>query len=86
VVVVLTQTKLIDVDGVKRKFRGGSSLVVDLTIPEVKYRIIKNIRSDNRERRTLEFMRDAAADPLRALLLAPSEPFAALHSLAEDGV
>ncbi len=68
-------------------FRGGSTLVVDLTSSQVKYRIVKNIDSPRRQERTADFVRSAAADPLRALFLAPDrrEPFAALHTLAEDG-
>jgi hypothetical protein len=68
-------------------FRGGSTLVVDLSIPEVKYRIVKNINSPDRRERTANFVREAAADPLRGLFFAPkrSEPFAALHSLADEG-
>jgi hypothetical protein len=61
---------------------------VDLSIPEVKYRIVKNIASDNRQERTAAFSREAAADQLRALFFAPDrrEPFAALHALADDGL
>ena len=79
VVVALTQS----VDG----FRGGSTLIVDLSVAQLKYVVIKNIGSENRQKRTAEFIREAAADPLRALFFAPDrrEPFAALHSLAEDG-
>lgn len=88
IVVALTQT--IDVpaapDGTPaHKFRGGSTLIVDLSVPAVKYRIVKNIRSGDRSERTNAFLRFAAADPLRALFFAPgrSEPFAALHALGE---
>jgi hypothetical protein len=68
-------------------FRGGSTLVVDLLKPEVKYRIVKNISSEQRRQRTAEFVRDSAADPLRALFFAAdrAEPFAALHALTEAG-
>jgi hypothetical protein len=93
VVVVLTQSKDIDTatsgDGRMPKFRGGSTLVVDLTTADaVKYRIIKNIESGTRQQRTAAFVQSAMADPLRALLVAPSgsEPFLALHSLADEGV
>ena len=54
----------------------------------IKYRIYKNIKSADRRERTAAFVRDAAADPLRALFFAPDrhgEPFAALHALADDG-
>jgi len=83
-----TQIKEAKEDGTPRHtFRGGSTLLVDLSIPTVKYRIIKNIDSESRQERTAAFVRAAAADPLRALFFAPDrkEPFAALHSLAEDG-
>ena len=92
VIVVLTQSKMIKDD---RKsgmpsyvFRGGSTLIIDLSVPEVKYRIIKNISSDTRQARTANFIREAAADPLRSLFLRAEcgEPFAALHALADDGI
>jgi subtilisin family serine protease len=91
IVVALTQT--IDVpaagDGTPaHKFRGGSTLIVDLSEPAVKYRVTKNIRSTSgeREARTAAFLRHAAADPLRALFFTAGrpEPFAALHALTDD--
>jgi subtilisin family serine protease len=89
IVLALTQSRVIGKrDGTPRHlFRGGSTLVVDLAVPEVKYRIVKNINSDNRSERTAAFVREAAADPLRALFFAPDrrEPFAALHALADEG-
>jgi hypothetical protein len=74
-------------------FRGGVTLIVDLARNEVKYRIVKKIQNAERQERTANFFRDAAADPLRALFFAPTsrdqrerrEPFAALHALADDG-
>jgi hypothetical protein len=90
-VVALTQS--INVKEVKQTgtprhlFRGGSTLVVDLSVPEVKYRIIKDVRSTDRQQRTAAFVREVAADPLRGLFFAPDrkEPFAALHALADEG-
>ncbi|HET6765236.1 MAG TPA: S8 family serine peptidase [Longimicrobiaceae bacterium] len=68
-------------------FRGGSTLVVDLSAAEIKYRIVKKIGSETRRGRTAAFVREAAADPLRALFLTPrDEPFAALHALADEGL
>jgi subtilisin family serine protease len=90
VIVAVTQSTQVRADreaGVpSHTFRGGSTLIVDLSVPEVKYRIVKRITSDSRRSRTAAFVRDAAADPLRALFFGPDrkEPFAALHSLAED--
>jgi len=90
VIVAVTQSTEVRADheaGVPaHTFRGGSTLIVDLSVPEVKYRIVKRITSDSRRSRTAAFVRDAAADPLRALFFGPNrkEPFAALHSLAED--
>ena len=91
VIVALTQSRRVKED--KRNdtpsyiFRGGATLVVDLFHSEVKYRIVKNISSEARKERTAAFIREAAADPLRALFFSSSgrEPFAALHSLAGDG-
>ena len=92
-VVVLTQSKkipdVVSAGGRLPKFRGGSTLVVDLTTADaVKYRIIKNIESGSRQKSTAAFVQSAMADPLRALLVAPAgnEHFLALHSLADEGV
>jgi hypothetical protein len=92
VVVALTQSVRVEpnaeTDTPAYLFRGGSTLVVDLSVPEVKYRIVKRIASEDRRARTAQFMRAAAADPLRGLFFGPErrEPFAALHSLADDGL
>ena len=91
IVVALTQSTKVKQD--KRTgtpshiFRGGSTLVVDLSLSEVKYRIVKNIKSKNRQVRTADFVREADGDPFRALFFDPNrrEPFAAMHSLADDG-
>jgi len=66
-------------------FSGGSTLVVDLSVPEIKYRIVKNIASKSRQQRTADYVRETAADPLRALFLSSDrrEPFAILHALEE---
>jgi hypothetical protein len=49
----------------------------------VKYCVVKRVRSSGRRERTAAFLRDAASDPLSALMLLPDEhePFALLHSL-----
>lgn len=86
VVLALTQSEPVKKGGLPRYFfRGGSTLVVDLRAPAVRYRIYKSMDSRRRRRRTEEFMRGVQADPLRALLFAHDheEPFAALHALAE---
>ncbi len=89
VVVALTQSREIQVEGSSQpqKFRGGSTLIVDLAKPAVEYAIIKNIASPTRLERTTDFLRLALQDPVQALLIAPDrkERFAALHSLAELG-
>ena len=87
-VVAITQSLRAGGRGTPRHvFRGGSTLVVDLSVPTVKYNIVKNISSAERQARTAEFVRHAAADPLRALLFGPhrDEPFAALHAFADEG-
>lgn len=89
VVVALTQSRDIEVEGSSQphRFRGGTTLIVDLAKPAVEYAIIKNIGSQTRLQRTTDFLKLALQDPVQALLLAPDrkERFAALHSLAELG-
>ena len=88
VVVALTQSQVMrQKDTPSHVFRGGATLLVDLSQNEVKYRIVKNINSAERQLRTANFIREAAADPLRALFFSTDrrEPFAALHALADDG-
>lgn len=89
VVVALTQSRTIEFDGASEPhtFRGGSTIIVDLTKPRVEYAIIKDINSPTRLQRTMDFLRGALADPVQALLLTPNQPerFAALHALAELG-
>jgi len=91
VVVSLTQSRTIKEDpetgAPQYRFPGGSTLIVDLAVPEVKYRIMKNLHSEARQARTSKFIREAAADPLRALLFTAGqgEPFAALHALFDEG-
>jgi hypothetical protein len=70
------------------RFRGGSTLIVDLEQPAVKYRIVKHLGSVARQARTAAFLRQAAGDPLRALFVAPDqrEPFAIMHALTESGL
>ncbi|HWK88837.1 MAG TPA: hypothetical protein VNP72_02550, partial [Longimicrobium sp.] len=92
VIVSLTQTRTVAADRStgtpKHTFRGGSTLVADLTTGRLKYRIIKNIKSEHRAERTAAYMRETAADPLRALFVAPgdAEPFAALHALHDESL
>jgi hypothetical protein len=85
VVVFLTQSRQIEIkeSPTTHTFRGGSTLVVDLTRPAIQYAIIKRIDSQTRQERTEAFLSDAMRDPFRALLFAPNrkEPFAALHAL-----
>ncbi|MDA8019015.1 MAG: S8 family serine peptidase [Thermoanaerobaculia bacterium] len=89
VVVALTQSRPVERQGLPRYFfRGGSTLVVDLTVPAVRYRIYKSMTGSSRQERTEAFLREAHSDPLRALFLSHDheEPFGVLHALAEDGV
>ena len=90
VVVALTQSRLVNEDKNRGTpsyiFRGGTTLVVDLSLSEVKYRIVKNIKSESRQQRTAAFIREVTSDPLRALFFGQNglEPFAVLHSLGEE--
>ncbi len=88
-IVALTQSRPLPVEGSEEPqiFRGGSTLIVDLSKPAIQYKITKRIDSDTRRQRTEAFLKDILQDPLRALLMAPDrqEPFAALHALADVG-
>lgn len=85
IIIALTQTTEFKVNSSNHTFRGGATMVVDLTKSSVKYAIRKRINSDTRKQRTEEFLTNALADPLKSLLLGTGErePFAALHSLAD---
>jgi hypothetical protein len=59
----VTQTRLVPTDGGVARFYGGSTIILD---PEgqIRYVIVKNVRSAKREERQREFMRSAAGRPL----------------------
>ncbi|HXI12051.1 MAG TPA: S8 family serine peptidase [Thermoanaerobaculia bacterium] len=88
VIVMLTQSKWVEAAGASGYFRGGSTLIVDLSVPEVRYRVVKDIKSTSRQTRTTAFVQNATADPLRAIVFGADgkEPFAVLHALAEEGL
>lgn len=86
VIVCLVQEREVT-DGERTfRFRGGSTLVIDPGAGRVRYSIVKNIASDHRLARTLSFLAQLDEDPIRALYLGAGgdEPFAVLHTLAED--
>jgi hypothetical protein len=89
-VIALTQSRQVRADRAAGTpgyvFRGGSTLLVDLSVPAVKYCVFKDLASRTRQERTASFIRETAADPLRALFFSPDrrEPFAALHALADE--
>jgi subtilisin family serine protease len=86
IIMALTQSRELKIDGVTEQhfFRGGCTLVIDLTKIEIQYVIAKRVDSQKRTDRTTAFLTEAMRDPLRGLMLAPgNEPFAALHSLAD---
>lgn len=80
IVMSLTQTRNDLLIG-DEAFRGGSTIIVDLSKPAVQYAIAKRINSKSRQASTKVFLKDMKGDPLKALLIAPDkkEPFAALH-------
>jgi hypothetical protein len=89
VIATLTQSVAIKDDDGKdtgRRFHGGSTLVVDLTSPQLlKYRIVKHIDDEGRRQAAMGFAAHIDADPLRRLFLSAAEPFAALHQIVDDG-
>ncbi len=89
VIVSLTQSRTIPADTEKgtpkHKFRGGSTIVVDLTDGDLpKYVVVKDVLHRRRREATASFAREISADPVRRLFFGANEPFAALHELAEE--
>ena len=61
-------------------FRGGATLIVDLSTYDIKYCIVKNISSAQRLKLALKYAMDTSSDEENAaLLMQEDEPFAALH-------
>jgi hypothetical protein len=87
VIVTVTQSRLVPRDNSNQTpeflFRSGSTLIIDLAKQQVKYKIVKNLKSREREKRTADFHRLVASDPLNELMLGinTAEPFALLHQL-----
>jgi subtilisin family serine protease len=79
IIVALTQSTQLEGG---HRFWGGSTVVVDLLMPAIKYLVVKNVTSQGRRDRTTAFLRAMMADPLSALMLTSdrNEPFALLHS------
>lgn len=64
----------------KYAFRGGASLVIDMTNYEIKYIILKSVTSTDRLIKQLDYAEEALSDADHcALLMQDEEPFAALH-------
>ena len=80
----LIQTVQVHADGQSYEFPGGSTLIVDLTVPAVRYCVSKSIDNAATRKRTAEFLAEAQRDPLHALFFRPDprRPFAALHELS----
>jgi hypothetical protein len=78
----ITQSRVID-EQEPNRFLGGATIVVDLLEPAIKYRIVKQVSSPNRQAQTAAYIAAMRSDPLNALLVVPNqkEPFALLHSL-----
>jgi hypothetical protein len=84
-VITITQKRNVPTgDGETITFRGGCTLVLDLSVPEVHYCITKSIIDNERLQRQLSFQRDGVGASLQATYLAENgrvnEPFALLHS------
>ncbi|WP_205514140.1 hypothetical protein [Longitalea arenae] len=64
----------------KYDFRGGSTVIIDLSTYEIKYAIVKKISSSQRLKSQLEYSMNRIGEfENAALLMQSEEPFAALH-------
>jgi hypothetical protein len=84
VLISLAQTVPVRNNGESYKFPGGSSLIIDLTVPTVRYCVSKSVDNAATRKRTAEFFAQSGRDPLYALFFRPDprRPFAALHQLS----
>ena len=84
VLISLTQTIEVPSNGRIYEFPGGSTLIIDLAVPTVRYCVSKSVDNKATRKRTAEFFAQAQRDPLHALFFRPdpSRPFAALHQLS----
>jgi hypothetical protein len=84
-VITITQKRNVPTgEGQAITFRGGCTLVLDLSVPEVRYCITKSIIDNDRLQRQIGFQRDGVGASLHATYLGENgnanEPFALLHS------
>jgi len=86
VLISLSQTVRLHTNGQGYWFPGGSSLIIDLTGPTVRYCVSKSVDNAATRNRTAEFFAQSRRDPLHALFFRPNKhrPFAALHQLARE--
>jgi hypothetical protein len=82
-VAVLTQTREEEAEGVKFKYRGGCTLLIDVERKRIRYAIIKSIHSETRLKRQKAYMFGDTAGSLHSLYFdnpeTAEEPFAMLH-------
>lgn len=64
----------------KYAFRGGATLIIDLSDYKIKYAVIKSVDSSNRLKQQLEHLAGHDGTDHAALLMHGDEPFAALHA------
>lgn len=84
-IVILTQRRRrIAPGGRPYEFRGGCTIILDLSVPRVRYCVAKSILDEERLRQQEAFMRDQPGAALRETYFeqdsAAKEPFALLHS------
>jgi hypothetical protein len=82
-VAVLTQTREEEAEGVKFKYRGGCTLLIDVERKRIRYAIIKSNHSETRLKRQKAYMFGDTAGSLHSLYFdnpeTAEEPFAMLH-------
>lgn len=82
-VAVLTQTREEQAHGIKFKYRGGCTLLIDLERKRIRYAIIKSIHSESRLKRQKDYLFGDTAGSLHSLYFDnpqdAEEPFAVLH-------
>ncbi len=87
-VLQITQRIEIDKDGVEAFVLGGASVIVNTTTSGIDYVILKNVGSENRQKKALETATNLAENSLRATYFGAdasrAEPFAAVHEQEDE--
>jgi hypothetical protein len=71
-------------DGQSYEFAGGSTLIIDLTVPAVRHCVSQSVDNAATRKRTAEFLAEAQRDPLHALFSGRTRAAHSPHSTSSQ--